>query len=65
MKKINLVNIKNSLSRAEMKKIMAGSGSGGNKCCPNGYSTGSNGSVIVCSDCGPGTYCSQGHLVAC
>lgn len=34
-KKISLKNIKNVLSRAEMKKIMAGSGV--NVVCPSGY----------------------------
>ncbi len=37
------------------------------KCCPNGYSTGSGGKEIVCSDCvtGSNPTCSQGSLVEC
>ncbi|KIA96912.1 hypothetical protein OC25_00425 [Pedobacter kyungheensis] len=70
MKKLNL------LSRAEMRNVMGGlenTDGGGiedgmvkkNKCCPEGYSQGSSGVQIVCSDCTTGNYCAQGTLVAC
>lgn len=65
MKKLNL------LSNREMKQIMGGNqeedslDTKKNKCCPEGYSQGSSGSQIVCSDCVVGDYCNEGTLVAC
>ncbi|WP_316799075.1 hypothetical protein [Pedobacter frigidisoli] len=63
MKKVNLLN------RNEMKTIMGGvvEKPKSYKCCPNGYSTGSGGKEIVCSDCvtGSNPTCSQGSLVEC
>ncbi|QPH41239.1 hypothetical protein [Pedobacter endophyticus] len=63
MKKANLLN------RAEMKNIIGGVAEKPKsyKCCPNGYSVGSDGKEIVCSDCVTGTNptCSQGSVVLC
>jgi hypothetical protein len=63
MKKINLLN------RTEMKKIVGGvvEKPKSYKCCPDGYSQGSSGTQIVCSECvsGSNPYCVQGNLVIC
>jgi len=61
LKKMSLKTIENALTRNEMKKIMAGSGTTGYKCC-----VGSN-----CSKCRtytPGAgipYCSTGTVTSC
>lgn len=50
IKKMSLANIKGKLSRAEMKKIMAGSGGGGGGC--QGFAQ-----VCVWWNCCPGLRC--------
>jgi hypothetical protein len=53
--KMNFGNIKNVLSRSEMKKIMAGSDCGYGVPC--GQPTGGGGGTSYFCKCGPGYWC--------
>lgn len=56
---MNLANIQGKLSRAEMKNIMAGSGSDG--CCTSDRDCGGNATycskAVACTGCPSGTGC--------
>ena len=60
--KLNLKGIKNVLSRAEMKKIMAGSGSGPNCCWCNNGTVQPVGGASASSDIGCMQVCQANHL---
>ncbi|WP_219226919.1 hypothetical protein [Pedobacter antarcticus] len=61
IKKLSLSNVKNVLSRAELKSIMAGSGTGGDGGSPfPPGGTGSGGCITRGNTCSYGGYCCSG-----